>query len=59
MTEMDFVMMLLWYATGFLSGGVFWYDLAKRRAEKKKNCERDNRMMGWRSNNPDFNKAKD
>ena len=58
MTEMDFVMMLLWYAAGFFSGGVFWYDLAKRR-EEKKNCERNNRMTGWRSDNPDFNKAKD
>ena len=58
MTELDFVMMLLMYATGFLSGGVFWYDLAKRR-EDKKNCERNNRMTGWRSDSPEFNKAKD
>ena len=58
MTEMDFVMMLLWYAAGFFSGGVFWYDLAKRR-EDRKNCERNNRIMGWHSNNPEFNKAKD
>lgn len=55
---MDFVMMLLWYAAGFFSGGVFWYDLAKRR-EDRKNCERINRIMGWHSNNQEFNKAKD
>lgn len=58
MTEMDFVMMLLWYAAGFFSGGVFWYDLAQRR-EDRKNCERNNRMTGWRSNTTEFNKAKD
>ncbi len=57
MTEMDLVMMLRWYATGFLSGGVFWYAMDKRRVEKK-NCERNNRIMCWRSDNPELNKAK-
>ena len=58
MTEADFLMMLLMYAAGFLTGGVFWYDLAKRR-EDKKNCERNNRLMGWHSNNPEFQKLKE
>ena len=58
MTELDFIMMLLFYVVGFLSGGVFWYDLAKHR-EDKKNCERINKIMGWHSNNPEFHKLQE
>lgn len=58
MTELDFIMLLLMYAAGFLSGGVFWYDLAKYR-EDKKNCERINKIMGWHSNNPEFQNQKE
>ena len=58
MTELDFIMMLLFYAAGFLSGGVCWYDLAKYR-EEKKNCERINKIMGWHSNDPELQNVKE
>lgn len=52
MSELDFVMLILFYAAGFFTGGVFWYDLGRQKADQK-NIERINKILGCHLNNPE------